>query len=262
MPADHDAGGDRQHVLGRATDLDAANVRGVIGPEGGRAQRLHQVARQPFIPCGKRDGGRQAARHVVGKIRSRQDRRDGIRYGLGDDLGHEAVRAALDALGTGDDGCRRLEVRRKRRRGFAQILRRRRKQDDVRARRLGHVGGDADTRIETHAGQLWILSRRLHLRGAFGASRIQHDFAAGTHRGACERAAICTTADHRDRIKGRHVRTPRACWRSRPALSRWRRAASARGAARPSYRSVRAPSVPRRPRRSSRRCQCRARAAE
>src|SRR6185312_631366 len=29
-----DAGGDRQHILGRAADLDTANVRGVIGPEG------------------------------------------------------------------------------------------------------------------------------------------------------------------------------------------------------------------------------------
>ena len=124
------------------------------------------------------------------------------------------------------------------------------------------VGGDVDTGVEAHAGQLWILSRRLHLRGAFGASRIQHDLAAGAHRGACERGAICATADHRDRIEGRHVKIPRACWCSRPARSRWHRAASARGAARPSYRSVRAPSVPRRPRRSSRRCRCTARAAE
>ena len=63
-------------------------------------------------------------------------------------------------------------------------------------------------------------------------------------------------------LKGRHVKIPRACWCSRPALSRWHRAASARGAARPSYRSARAPSVPRRPRRSSRRYRCTARAAE
>ena len=116
--------------------------------------------------------------------------------------------------------------------------------------------------VEADAGQLWILSRRLHLRGAFGVSRIQHDVAAGAHRGACERGAICATADHRDRMKGRHVKIPRACWCSRPARSRWHRAASARGAARPSYRSARAPSVPRRPRRSSRRYRCRARAAE
>ena len=56
-----DAGRDRQHVLGRAADLDAAHVGGVIGPEGRRAQRLRQRARQRFVAA-PRASPRSAAR--------------------------------------------------------------------------------------------------------------------------------------------------------------------------------------------------------
>ncbi len=57
-------------------------------------------------------------------------------------------------------------------------------------------------------------------------------------------------------------KTPRGYWQNLRARWRCRRAASARGAGRPWCRSCPAPAVPRRPRRSSRRCRCRARAAE
>ncbi|MHC2474845.1 hypothetical protein ACVJF0_005822 [Bradyrhizobium elkanii] len=123
--ADHDAGGDRQHVLGRAADLDAAHVGGVIGPEGRRAERLDQRACERFVPGGQRNRGRQSARDVVGKARPRQDRGHGARRGFRDHLGHEFVRAVLDALGAGDDRRVGFEMRRKMPDRRAQMLRRR-----------------------------------------------------------------------------------------------------------------------------------------
>ena len=73
--AGNDAGGDRQHVLGGAADLDAAHVGRMIGPEGRRADRLRQRGRKRLVGRGERDGGRQAARDVGSKARSGQDRR-------------------------------------------------------------------------------------------------------------------------------------------------------------------------------------------
>jgi hypothetical protein len=123
LAADHDAGRDRQHVLGGATDLDAADVGGVIGPERRRAQRLHEAAGQLFLLRRQRHRRRQAARDVVGKARARQDRRLRVQRGFSDHLGHEFMGAVLDALGTGDDRCRSCDVRGQHVDGAAQMLR-------------------------------------------------------------------------------------------------------------------------------------------
>ena len=92
--------------------------------------------------------------------------------------------------------------------------------------------GDLDAVVETHAGQPRIGMRRLHLRGAVGVARIEHDIAAGARGDARQRRAPGARADHRDGVvRTAIVKTPPGCWQSPPAPWRWRRAASARAAA-------------------------------
>ena len=104
LAADHDAGGDREHVLRGAADLDAADIRGVIGPEGRRPQRLHEL--------GRKRSSFAASVTAVGRPRATSSAKlgpdrmagNGGRRGFRDHLGHEFVGAVLDALGARDTG--------------------------------------------------------------------------------------------------------------------------------------------------------------
>ena len=62
-----DAAGDRQHVLCRAADLDAANVGRMVKPQSRAAQRIAERARQLFIRRRECDRSRQASRNVGGE---------------------------------------------------------------------------------------------------------------------------------------------------------------------------------------------------
>ena len=150
--AGDDAGGDGEHVLGGAADLDAAHVGGMIGPQRRRAERARQRHRHCLVAGGERDRGRQAARHVGGKARAGEDRRLRGRRAFGNHLGHEPVRAALDALGAGDDRRALAQRRRDRGGGRAQVLRRNRQQDDVVAPDVGPHRRDANVLVQPHAG--------------------------------------------------------------------------------------------------------------
>ncbi len=97
-----DAAGDRQHVLCRAADLDPANVGRMIKPQSRPAQRIAERARQLFIARRERHRGRQARGDVGGEGGSGENGPRSVGRGFSQDLGHERVRAALDALGASD----------------------------------------------------------------------------------------------------------------------------------------------------------------
>ena len=97
-----DAAGDRQHVLGRPADLDAANVGRMIEPQGRPAQRVAERARQVFVAEASVTAvGRPAATSAAKEGPERMAAAAAWR-GFGQNLGHEGVRAALDSLGAGD----------------------------------------------------------------------------------------------------------------------------------------------------------------
>ena len=78
----NDAGGDGQHVLGRAADLYSAHVARMIGPERCRADGLRQCGGKLAVGRRQRHRRRQAARHIGGKARARQNRRRRSRGGI------------------------------------------------------------------------------------------------------------------------------------------------------------------------------------
>ena len=109
---------------------------------------------------------RQPARHVGGEARARQDRRQRGAGALRDHLGHEAVRAALDALGAGDDRRAGRELGRDRAGGRAQMLRRHRQQDGVVAPDRGGERRDADALVELQSRQPRALAPAHDVIGA------------------------------------------------------------------------------------------------
>ena len=98
-----DAAGDREHVLGRAADLDAANVGRMIEAQVRSAQRVAEGAREALIDRGQRHCGRQAGGDVGGEGGPGENGRLSPGRRLAQDLGHEGMRDPLDALGAGHE---------------------------------------------------------------------------------------------------------------------------------------------------------------
>ena len=59
-----DAGGDRHHVLHRAADLDADQIRAVVDPHASAVQQRRGFARERGVARGKRERAGQAARDL------------------------------------------------------------------------------------------------------------------------------------------------------------------------------------------------------
>ena len=155
--ARRDAAGDREHVLGRAANLHAADVGRVIKSEVRPMQLAAERAGQRLVGGGERHRGRQAGGDVRGEGRAGKDRRSAARRDLSEHLRHKGVGAALDALGAGDER-RRSGKRRKPRGRLARCLRWRRNQDRGAARKRIEFGGRDDALGEAHPGSL-SLSR-------------------------------------------------------------------------------------------------------
>ena len=88
-----DAGGDRQHVLGRAADLDAAHVGRMIGPERRRAERARKLGRaasRRAAQASRRSAARAPRRWQSSGRRGSAGAR--ARRALGDHFGHEFMR--------------------------------------------------------------------------------------------------------------------------------------------------------------------------
>ena len=109
-------------LSGPSFAADVAHVGGVIGPQCGRAERARQRRGHGLVAGSERDRGGEAARHVGGKARAGQDRRQRRARASGDHLGHEPVGAALDALGAGDDRRALAQRRGDRGGGRTQVL--------------------------------------------------------------------------------------------------------------------------------------------
>ena len=202
--------GDRQHVLGRAADLDAAHVGRLIGPEGARRQRLGQLRRQRLVMRRERHRGRQAARHVGGKARPGQDRRRRVRRAFGDHLGHELVGAVLDALGAGDDRRARRDRCRQRLDAPSASPAPAPPAGSPRARAASReIARHRDAVLDPHAGQESALALLRELLGVRRVMLPQRDLASGPRGDVGERGAPCAAAEHRDAIEC-HAAT-RAC---------------------------------------------------
>jgi len=108
------------------------------------------------------------------------------------------VRAALDALGAGDDRLGLGEMRGKCGDRLAQILRGRRDQDDVRGCGKRDIVGHLDARVQSRAGQFRVCPCGGDLSRARRAARVKNDVASGPRGDGGKRRPPRAGADHRD----------------------------------------------------------------
>ena len=185
-------------------DLDAANVGRMIEPQGRPAQRVAERARQFLIGRRQRQRRRQACCNVGCEGRPGENGPASIGRGLSQNLGHERVRAALDALGAGDQR-RRPRRRREPLSHFATRLSRRRHQNRVAASKRFQIRCRRDGTGQINAGQP-LAAPRL---GDGPHSRViaapQDDRAAGGRGRVRERNAPGACAGDADDICGPHV---------------------------------------------------------
>ncbi len=111
------------------------------------------------------------------------------------------MRAALDALGAGDDRRAGPDVRRERDRGRAQVLRRHGEQHRGGRFHVRDGAGRRDAFVEPDAGQARVLARRGQLRHHRGVARPQRHVASGARRAVGKRRAPCAGSDHRDALE-------------------------------------------------------------
>ena len=148
-----DAAGDREHVLRRAADLDAAHVGRVIEPQVRTLQRPAELDSQRLLPRGQRHRRRQARRDVGGETRPREDRATPERRRFANDLRHEQIRAEFDPLGADDERARRGQSGREAARHFAGRLRGRRDEDRLASGERGEIADDAHSLGQRDARQ-------------------------------------------------------------------------------------------------------------
>ncbi len=148
-----DAAGDRQHVLRRAADLDAANVGRMIEAQSRPAQRVAERPRQLFVGRRERHRGRQARRNVGGEGRSGENGPGSARARL------RAKTSVMNACvprsmplaqdtSAADPGSRRQPQR-----DLAARLGRRRHQNRVAPAKLRKIGCRLDRAGQINAGQ-------------------------------------------------------------------------------------------------------------
>ena len=166
----------------------------------------HQRAGERFVLGRQRHRGRQAARHVLRKARTRQDRRQCFGRCFCDHLGHEFVRAALNALGAGDDrnsalarcGARAATASR---RLFAGVVIR--IMSAAAARAMSPVTATLASR---RAPDNFGLARVAAISAARSAVRASAPTSRPARAASPAGAAVCRAAgaDHRDGIERRH----------------------------------------------------------
>ena len=226
----------------------------MVGPESRRADRLRQFGGERGVGGRERHRGRQAARHVGGKARPRQNRRHCAGRAFGDHLAHEFLAAALDALGADDHRRARGEAAaraswRRARTAWAGTTSR----SASAPRGFSDVARDGDAVIEPHAGQETAFALGLQRVGVGGVLLPQRDLAAGARAGQRQSRAPSAAADDRDVIEshflsalghGGHSVSPRKQFRNFADQSRRladEQALQVRAAGRPGRGRHRAP---------------------
>src|SRR5574337_1846220 len=194
-PSGSNAAGDREHVLGRAANLDAANVGRMVKAQVRPVQEPAERARERAVAGGERHRGRQAGRDVRGEGRARQDRAGTGGRGFGENLGHEGAGVALDSLGASDEGRGPVDPSKARGNVAGRLGGGRDKNRGATGERAEFAGGE-DPIGEFHAGQLRRAPRRLHFRHPVRIAAPQHDIAAGGGGGVGERHAPRAGARH------------------------------------------------------------------
>ena len=125
----------------------------------------------------------------------------------GDHLGHEAVGAALDALGAGDHRRALVEPRRQRARGLSQLLGGNREQHRVLRRKRVTDRRNGDAFVDADAGQPRAFAPLAQRLRAAAVARIKRDAAAGARDHVRQRRAPGAGADHGDALE-HHGPTP------------------------------------------------------
>ena len=131
--ADHRAGRDGDHVLGRAADLRADRVVVAVEPEGRCAEQRGDRRAQAGVAGRDDRGGGQSGGDLVGEVRAGEYGGRCAGSDVGGDLQRQAQRCLLHALGADHQ---RRETDRKAPQHAAQMLRGHRQQ--YRIGRIGH----------------------------------------------------------------------------------------------------------------------------
>jgi hypothetical protein len=111
------------------------------------------------------------------------------------------VRAALDALGAGDDRRARRQFRGNHARSLAHVLRGYREQDGLVSSDLGPQRGDADALVQPHSRQARRLASIQQEIGAGQVARGEHHCTAGARDHVGERRAPRACSDDGDVIE-------------------------------------------------------------
>ena len=158
LAAGDDAGGDRQHVLGGAADLDAAHVGRVIGPEASPS-RAPAPARRASVSSAAASVTAVGRPRATSAAKLGPDRIAGIASGAA-----SAITSVMNLCVPRSMPLAQAITRRAGVQDAAPAPRRPRADaapaspagSTSRARRRGEVAGDLDAVVEAHAGQLRI----------------------------------------------------------------------------------------------------------
>ena len=192
------AGGDREHVLDRAADLDAGDVVALVGAQRVGAQQRRDVRRERGVGRGDGHRRRQSARDFLGEARAR-DHADRRRPHRREILVRERdARRMRGARRHGDEALRQPEERRTRAGGreLARHVRQRRdrrRDDDERRSGAPPRASTVTTSASGSAmpGRYFVVDARApRSPRACAASRAHSVTARSSRRARCAASAV------------------------------------------------------------------------
>ena len=160
LQAVRDAGGDREHVLHRAADLDAHRVVGGVDAQAVAVQRGHRLVAQRLVGAGGDERGGLAARHLDGEARTRQHAGTQVRPQRARQLVAQRTAALLEALAQPQHtGCGPRQARQ-----HPGQRRHRRRDHDEPVARMRHRGVEIRVHVQRlgqhRAGQVAFVAPR------------------------------------------------------------------------------------------------------
>ena len=199
-------GGDRDHVLERATDLDAHDIVGSVEPEVRRPElglhALHDVS------GARRDRDRR--RQLTGQLRREAGAGEhghvhGVAQLLRDDLRDAKQRVLLEPLGGADDRRAATDVRSRAPEDVPRPVRGDRGHDELGAgQRRAQIAGDGQIRRETDVGQIdGVGTARTHVGDQRGIARPQPRVVTDARQMDRERRAPASSPENRDLTNGK-----------------------------------------------------------
>src|SRR5215475_3401768 len=180
----------------------------MVRTEGAGVQRMRQREGNFSVACGDGDSCRQTARDIGGETRTRQNCRQRTWRALGDDLGHEFVRAALDAFRAGNQWsafrqrwCQRCDHR-------SHGLRRDHDENRLAAGCLIKVTRHLDGIVQLYTGEEPALALLCEARGIVRIVLPKHDVSPRTRASEGQCRSPGATTEHRDALNGHALLPP------------------------------------------------------